>query len=220
MWMRMFRCHELTAAKLRQALDGYRRIDLPRLEQAPGFLGIVIGEDAGRGSIVALGFWADEASMMGAERVSTEARHRALPMLDGSEPIFVDHYEVTFASHLGVAAAWSPYVLFTRFNALTWGTIKLASESCRADAERHLPDLKGIEGVVLGASRRADSLAVVSFWPTLEKLREAEQLTREVTEHAASAARARRDPEMDSLEILVSSPTRRLAEHQDSAAPA
>lgn len=210
MWMRVFRSHELTAAKLREALDGYRELDLPRLEEAPGFLGIAIGEDAERGSILSLSFWADEASMKLAERVSTEARHRALPLLDGSEPILVDHYEVTFASHLGVADRWSPYMYVVRFNALTYATLKIANDSCRADAERHLPSLDAIEGVILASNRKADSLAVVSFWPSEEAMRGAQGLTAEVASHAASAAQARRYPQVDSLEVLVSSATRRL----------
>lgn len=217
MWMRVFRSQERTAETLREAFDAYREKDLPRIEQAPGFLGLVLGEDAARGSVLSVGFWEDEDAMMRAERLSTEARHRALPRLDDTEPIVVDHYEVTYASHLDDADGWSPYVLAVRFAGLNFRSLKVALESCRQDAERHEPDIGGVEGVVLAANRMRDGLAMVSFWPSEQEMRTAEDLAQDVSGRAAEAAHARRRPEIDCLQIHVSSSVRRIGEAAPSA---
>lgn len=212
MWMRMFRSTGTTAARLREATDRYREEDLPRLESCDGLLGLALGEDRERGSIVSVGFWTDEKSMMNAERLSTEARHRALPALDASEPIVVDHYELTYAQ--GFTAGWSPRLVLMRFGGLTYGTLNRADETCRADAAEHVPSLEGIEGVAIARNRGNDSLVVASFWHSEADVRQAERLIQQVSDHAASAAKARRRPHVDSLEVIVKSDVHRLTELQ------
>lgn len=211
MWMRMIRSHGLTAQKLTVVVDGYRREDLPRIDAAPGFLGIALGENVDSGSIGSVTFWESEQAMLDTDRLSAEARERAVPMYSTPNPMAVEAFEVAYTNLLaplaGSARSWMRLV---RFLDLSQDAIDPAIASYRDDAERHIRETRGVEGIAIGFNRDAGSVAVVSGWTSQEAMRNAEQLSAQTRSRAASAASANA-PLVDRYEITVASRLDQLA---------
>lgn len=209
MWVRLFRSHGATAEELRRALDEYAEKDLPRISAAPGFLGATLGDGGPHESMVSLTYWESETEMLAAERLSVEARHRALPALDADRPLLVARYEVAFASQFDLSDE-TTHMLVVRFPKLTYASMKTAEASNRADAEKHLPSIEGIDGVVIARASTQDELLVASYWRSQASMRAAAQVNDEVTGRAAAAAKARRDPHVDMLGITIAKDLDRL----------
>lgn len=212
MWMRLVTSFGASPALRRKAIETYREHDLPTLEASEGFYGLALGDDADRGSILSVSFWRDEAAMLRADRLSTQARHRVVRLLDADKPIIVEHHEVKYAE--GLEGLASPHVgghmLSVRFASLTYATLKIATETAHDDAAE-LRRVPGFDGLVIAPNRRADTLTVVSFWHSRKMMLQAERLSRDVTDRTAAAARARREPVVDRIELLVASHLDRLA---------
>lgn len=219
-WMRLVRTQGLTSGKIRHAVDDYEREDLPRIEQAPGFLGIALGENHVGGSIGSVTFWDSEQTMRDTERLSAAARERAMVTFRAPEPMLVDHFAMIYASSLTplVGQTARPYLRLVRYTALTSEAIERASDSYRRDVEREAGELPGLEGVALGANPRAGSLVVLSFWKSERVMRDSEWLSLKAIENASEAA-SRQDnplfdycPLVDRLEVTLASHLDRLAD--------
>lgn len=205
MWMRLIRSHGLTAGRMGAVVDSYQREDLPRIEQARGFLGIALGENRQGGSIGTVTFWEDEQAMLDTERLSAAARDRALAMFEVEDPMLLDHFEVTYSDSLDAVAGSTgrPFMRVVRFTGLTADTVQDAAGSYREDTERHLSTTRGIFRAAIGINRDAGSLVVVSFWVSERDMRDAARLSEQVRDNARSAATARRIPRVDHFEITL-----------------
>lgn len=219
MWMRLVRAHGLTSQKVTQVVDRYRQEDLHLIEQAPGFLGIAMGENHVGGSVGSITCWDSEQAMLDSDRLSAEARRRVLSVLDNPEPMLVDRFEVTFNSHLAQLTG-SParrYLRLVRFTGLTAQSLDLASECYREEAQRLVGEVIGIDGLVIGGNYRDGSLAVVCFWDCERSMRDTERLSQQVRDRAAYVAHMREDPLadrwalVDRFEITLASRLERLA---------
>lgn len=216
MWMRVIRSHGLTSQKIKPVVDAYRREDLPQIRESPGFLGIVLGENHNGGSIGSVTFWEDEESLRESDRYSTEARERALPMFGASDPMLIDRFEVTYTRMLTPwASSRRSWLRLVRFRGLTGDTIDAAANSYRDDAERHLNDTPGVEGVAVGANHEDGTVAVITGWESSEALTRAERISTEARERAVAAAGVRPTPLVDHFEITIASGLSRLGSFAD-----
>jgi heme-degrading monooxygenase HmoA len=79
-------------------------------------------------------------------------------------------------------------------------------ETVQEFEEKSLPLLEqqsGFEGVTVMIDERSGKAAAVTYWTSLEDLRATEKLAQELRTRAESTAQAKREPVVDSYEVVL-----------------
>lgn len=220
MWLRTVRSHGLTPEGIQQALERYRREDLPLIESAPGLLGLALGSNRHGGSVGSATIWSSRETMEDSEKLSARARERVIDLLQAPDHIIAERFEVLMTDRLDLVAdvGRPPHMRIVRYQGVPAERIQAAAESYRRDYDALVGKTSGFLGIVLAANEESESVATVTFWRTLRDMRESERLSEAARRNATIAARPSKDPLADRFEVAVSCMFERLVEAQERAA--
>lgn len=214
----LIRAHGLPAAKADFAVNRFAQEDLPSIQTSPGFVAQSIAVNHAGGSALSLTFWESAHHRREGEQHLADARERARADFAPPEPFLVDAFEVDYFQGDDVEAA--TWLRLVRFTGLGPTTLRRALESYRDDSDRHLEETRGVEGILMGTAVEGGSLVVISFWDTLQAMREAAQLSAQIRAKTSTAVRLALTPLVDHFEIALAVGLDRLGAEDRIAATA
>jgi hypothetical protein len=100
----------LAPERIKATLEEFREQHLPRLEAAPGYLGMWAGVDYTGGRAIAVTFWESLELLHGTDAIATEMRAAAVSRagVDRERPTITDRYEVVLSEGVAGPARGMP----------------------------------------------------------------------------------------------------------------
>lgn len=205
MWMGMSRAQGLIGREITSIVERFERESLPDIEQAPGFLGTVVGTNTARGGALSLQFWETHETMRDVKPLTRDARERLHGEFKRSDAFVNNHFEIVYSTEILTVPGpgVTPFLRLVYLAGLAGQQLEQMATSLIKMSKRVAPELRGYEGGLLGADLDNGALAVVSFWETQRYMRDAVRLNPPTTPGTAP-------PHIDIFEIAVDRRIHRL----------
>jgi hypothetical protein len=162
--LRLNRFTGLEPELLDTSIASFKRAQLPKLMERPGFRTIFFGKNLQRGVAAALTFWDSERALRLSEPHETATRTRALGVAGGELGAgMVDRYEIVF-EHDREPHGEPTVARVAHWNGVWPSRISDAMAVWTGDQLPLLEDLDGYCGIVAGANYLLGNTVSVSLW--------------------------------------------------------